>query len=224
MGGGGCGPAVLLAGNRASWRHSRRRRRARLARARPCCSMQSRSEEAAAGLQSELELAMSEMDRSQQRLATLEQEKAGLLQRLAASSGADGAAAGGQGGDAGIGGTADEAGGSGSRAAEESLRQELHAQVGAGWAAARAARACCVLPCQHRRLLRRSAALQPPVHFPPALPPCPVVSLLQRELATRLQSEVSALRQQLEAGERGGDTDAALLLLFLPLPLELRQC
>ncbi|PSC73915.1 Transcription factor CCAAT displacement CDP1 [Micractinium conductrix] len=100
-------------------------------------SMQSKNEEEAAGLQSELERATEEMERSQQRLATLEQEKKGLLARLQ-----DGGAP-----VAGEGGGTGGSGGAG-RAAEESLRQELYAQ---------------------------------------------------RELATRLHSEVSALRQQLEA-------------------------
>ncbi|EFN56705.1 hypothetical protein CHLNCDRAFT_144082 [Chlorella variabilis] len=105
-------------------------------------SMQSKSEQEAAGLQSELELASEEMDRSQQRLATLEQEKAALLARLQQQQQQQQAAAlpGAEGGEGGA--------GSSGKAAEESLRQELYAQ---------------------------------------------------RELATRLQSEVSALRQQLEA-------------------------
>ncbi|KAL4425119.1 hypothetical protein ABPG77_008224 [Micractinium sp. CCAP 211/92] len=101
-------------------------------------SIQSKSEEEAAGLQSELERASEEMERSQQRLATLEREKAALLARLQ-----EGAGAGGVGGEGGAVGP-----GASSRATEESLRQELSAQ---------------------------------------------------RELTTRLQSEVAALRQQLES-------------------------
>ncbi|KAI3427262.1 hypothetical protein D9Q98_007195 [Chlorella vulgaris] len=106
-------------------------------------SMQSRSEEAAAGLQSELELATDEMERSQQRMATLEQEKASLLARLQQQQ-----QQGGGDGDGEAGAVAAGPAGGGGRLAEDSLRQELYAQ---------------------------------------------------RELATRLQSEVSSLRQQLES-------------------------
>ncbi|KAI7841244.1 hypothetical protein COHA_005081 [Chlorella ohadii] len=115
-------------------------------------SIQSKSEQEAAGLQSELELATEEMERSQQRLAALEQEKAALLSRLQAPHGAHQAGAaqaeGGEGAADGEAGARGTQGGSSSRVAEDSLRQELYAQ---------------------------------------------------RELATRLQSEVSALRQQMEA-------------------------
>ncbi|KAL4853646.1 hypothetical protein ACK3TF_005368 [Chlorella vulgaris] len=109
-------------------------------------SMQSRSEEAAAGLQSELELATDEMERSQQRMATLEQEKASLLARLQQQQQQQQQAGGDGDGEAGV--AAAGPGGGGGRFAEDSLRQELYAQ---------------------------------------------------RELATRLQSEVSSLRQQLES-------------------------
>lgn len=47
-------------------------------------SMQSKNEEAAAGLQGELELAGEEMERSQHRLATLEREKAALQSEVSA--------------------------------------------------------------------------------------------------------------------------------------------
>ena len=88
--------------------------------------MQSKSEQEAAGLQSELELASEEMDRSQQRLATLEQEKAALLARLQQQQQQQQAAAlpGAEGGEGGA--------GSSGKAAEESLRQELYAQVRGG--------------------------------------------------------------------------------------------
>ena len=109
--------------------------------------MQSKSEAEAAGLQSELELATEEMERSQQRLATLEQEKQGLLTCLQQQQAGGGMAGGQEGGEEGV-GTAGLAGSGGSKVAEESLRQELYAQVGArfcsvafylapGWAATR---------------------------------------------------------------------------------------
>lgn len=100
-------------------------------------SMQSRSEEAAAGLQSELELATDEMERSQQRMATLEQEKASLLARLQQQQQQQ---AGGD-GDGEAGAVASGAAGGGGRFAEDSLRQELYAQVGVGdWKT-------CMAPC-----------------------------------------------------------------------------
>ena len=112
--------------------------------------MQSKSEAEAAGLQSELELATEEMERSQQRLAALEQEKQGLLARLQQQQQqAGGGVAGGEdGGDegAGVGGLA---GSGGSKVAEESLRQELYAQVG-----------CQVSCCRAPRLPIWAATLQ----------------------------------------------------------------
>jgi DNA repair exonuclease SbcCD ATPase subunit len=100
-------------------------------------SMQSRSEEAAAGLQSELELATDEMERSQQRMATLEQEKASLLARLQQQQQQQ---AGGD-GDGEAGAVAAGPAGGGGRFAEDSLRQELYAQVGVGdWKT-------CMPPC-----------------------------------------------------------------------------
>ena len=62
-------------------------------------SMQSKSEAEAAGLQSELELATEEMERSQQRLATLEQEKQGLLTCLQQQQAGGGMAGGQEGGE-----------------------------------------------------------------------------------------------------------------------------
>lgn len=144
------------------------------------------------------------MERSQQRLATLEQEKAGLLARLQqgqgqGQQGGDAAAAvpGGEGGEAAAVSGEEAAGGTSRAATEDSLRQELQAQVWAGgWPAAAG-------------LLHLLLTLLPPIRarpcipfstYPPPLPyRCPPV---QRELATRLQSEASALRQQLEAGGR----------------------
>ena len=190
---GRLGAACACERRRTAHRQLLSTRLPRRAPARPCRSLQSKSEEAAAGLQSELELATTEMERSQQRLATMEQEKAALLQRLAAQQQGAGA-----GSEAAGGGGAAAAGGGGSRAAEESLRQELHAQVGAdGLRALLNGVSFHHLPC--------SAAGAPcspqPRHGPLDSWPvafCPP----QRELATRLQSEVSALRQQLESGER----------------------
>ncbi|PRW51060.1 CASP-like [Chlorella sorokiniana] len=114
-------------------------------------SIQSKSEQEAAGLQSELELATEEMERSQQRLAALEQEKVALLSRLqgpqqGAPQAGGAPAEGSEGGEGAAGARGTQPGSS--QVAEDSLRQELYAQ---------------------------------------------------RELATRLQSEVSALRQQMEA-------------------------
>ena len=43
--------------------------------------MQSRTEEEAAGMRSEVEIATAEMDRAQQRLAALEREREALLQQ-----------------------------------------------------------------------------------------------------------------------------------------------
>jgi hypothetical protein len=165
-------------------------------------SLQSRSEEAAAGLHSELALAVEEMERSQQRLATLEREKTGLLDRLAAQQqGQQGG-----GGDAGAG--AAGAPGGASRATEESLRQELSAQVGAAlgadwlfagdredyWPAGPAFLSLACWACDW--------GCRPASSF--------FTCAAQRELASRLQSEVSALRRQLEAGECPGRVGSGL--------------
>lgn len=183
------------------------------------------------------------MERSQQRLATLEREKVALLARLqvlppmlcpavhagrpAGHVGAacwglplsaacmlwarchttvllsracplhsqDGAGSVGAGGEGGA-----PAPGAASRATEDSLRQELYAQVGWMPGQARSQVALVAPTCLaggHSAAAdsRRRACL-------PNQPRLPVLlSSLQRELATRLQSEVSALRQQLESGE-----------------------
>ena len=74
-------------------------------------SIQSRTEDEAAGMQSELEFATAEMERAQQRLGMLEREKEALLAKVHAAAAEREAEAAG-----------------GSRGAEESLRQELTAQ------------------------------------------------------------------------------------------------
>lgn len=84
-----------------------------------------------------------EMERSQQRLAALEQEKVALLSRLQGQPAGAAQACGGQaeGGEGAADGEAAERGTQGSsssRVAEDSLRQELYAQV---WCAA----LCCAL-------------------------------------------------------------------------------
>ena len=163
--------------------------------------MQSKSEAEAAGLQSELELATEEMERSQQRLATLEREKQGLLTRLQQQQqqAGGGAAGGEEGGEEGA-GAGGLAGSGGSKVAEESLRQELYAQVGDRFRNV----ACCLAPgwattcTPPAGSVGKTGAQHAGVVPIPCLPRCP--SLLQRELATRLQSEVTALRVQLETG------------------------
>eukprot|EP00887_Chlorella_sp_A99_P007147 scaffold2.g7147.t1 len=75
-------------------------------------SIQTKTEEEAAGMQSELEFATAEMERAQQRLAMLEREKEALLQKVQAAVQAQEASE-----------AAPER-----RDAEESLRQELQAQ------------------------------------------------------------------------------------------------
>ena len=92
------------------------------------------------------------MERSQQRLATLEQEKAGLLARLQQGQGqqqqgGDAAAAvpGGEGGEA-VAASGEAAGGASRAATEDSLRQELQAQVWAGGCARMGGGSFCWMP------------------------------------------------------------------------------